>query len=276
MSAIQWTDVTDNLIYIKKPDGTNGGHWCRKISEGCANCYAEKLNKNPGFFSFASGLPYAGAAPEGLTFDVEAIVKWKRVKTPKKRFVCSMTDLFGDWVPEAWQHLVLDAAIAAPKQTIQLLTKRPGIAVHSIKRYLDIRGLIELPSNIWVGTTIENEAALNERSEDVRALSAMARVTWISYEPALEPVDFYSLAKDKCFDWIVVGGESGAKARPCEYRSLTGAVETVRRHNIPVFVKQMGQNPVYDGQAWKLRDRKGGDFSEFPKELQYREFPVIV
>jgi protein gp37 len=273
MTNIQWTDVTENPIAIKKPDGSHGGHWCHKISAGCANCYAEKLNSNPGFFSFASKLPYTGDVPDGLTFDFESITRWKRARTSKKRFICSMTDLFGEWVPIEWQLMIFDAAEGAPKQTIQLLTKRPEIALSSARRWLETRYRESLPSNIWMGVTIEDEAAERARFTPLYDLSMLSN-TWISYEPALTSVDFKKLAQNDMFSWIVVGGESGAKARPCDVRSLIGAVQTAKEYDIPVFVKQMGQNPVYDGKQLVLRDRKGGDFLEFPKELQYREFPI--
>ena len=101
-TRIQWTDATDNPIYLLRPDGSNGGHWCRKVSEGCRECYAESIN-NSGFFSFASHLPYSGEPPANLHFSDAIVNCWARMRTPRKRFVCSMTDLFGEWVPLEWQ-----------------------------------------------------------------------------------------------------------------------------------------------------------------------------
>lgn len=67
-TKIQWTDETDNPIYLRNEDGSHGGHWCRKVSEGCGECYAERINQS-GFFKLASHLPYTGDAPENLHFD---------------------------------------------------------------------------------------------------------------------------------------------------------------------------------------------------------------
>lgn len=113
MTKIQWTDETDNPIYLLREDGSNGGHWCAKKSEGCGECYAETMNRS-GFFGFASHLPYTGEPPQNLHFDESIVQRWARVRSPKKRFVCSMTDLFGEWVLRLWQFNVLDAAAAAP------------------------------------------------------------------------------------------------------------------------------------------------------------------
>jgi len=100
---IQWTDVTDNPIVV-----ADGGWWCKKISEGCANCYAEKLNQN----SFYKGnhTAYSGQPPE-MKLKRELLASWARMRTPKKHFVSSMTDVFGDWVPLKWQLEILDAAV---------------------------------------------------------------------------------------------------------------------------------------------------------------------
>ena len=120
MSKIEWTDETDNPITVK-----GGGHWCRKISEGCANCYAEAINTG-NRFDFASGLTYTGKAPE-LELNYKMLEGWARKRVPKRRFVCSMTDWCGEWIHRDWQISMLDAMISAPSQTFMLLTKRADI-----------------------------------------------------------------------------------------------------------------------------------------------------
>ncbi len=78
-TAIQWTDITDNIIVVK-----NGGWWCKKISEGCVNCYAERLNDNDYFQG--NHLPYTGNVPE-MVLKTDLLVSWKRMRVPKKHFV---------------------------------------------------------------------------------------------------------------------------------------------------------------------------------------------
>ena len=97
------------------------------LDEHSQNCYSKKLNQN----SFFGGnkQPYSGQPPE-LVLDTEAIRKWGFQRKPKKHFVSSMTDVFGEWVPRFWQHEMLDGMFVAPNQIFQILTKR----IRSINR----------------------------------------------------------------------------------------------------------------------------------------------
>jgi protein gp37 len=263
MSNIQWTDVTDNPIHLTKWNGENGGHWCKKISPGCTNCYAEAKNQS-NFFSWASHRFYHGEPPKTLTLNRALIQSWARCRKPKKHFVCSMTDLFGDWVTTEWQFEIFDAMVAAPKQTFQILTKRPQIAFKSIKEYCQINGLVKLPSNIWVGVSVENQRYADERIPIISQVPAHIR--FLSVEPLLEQV-FLSLEN---IGWVIVGGESGSYARPCRVEWIQSVVNQCQKLNVPVFVKQLGAR-----SSITLQDSKGGDISEFPKSLQVRNFPKL-
>lgn len=270
-TLISWTDQTDNPIYIRRPDGSHGGHWCRKVSPGCANCYAEAIN-NSGRFSYASQLPYAGQPP-GLIFDETIVDAWASCRTPKRRFVCSMTDLFGEWVPQEWHFKVFDAAAKAPKQTIQLLTKRPEIAVVSMADWCKARDREKLPSNVWMGVSIEDEQTALKRFDAAICFTEFCEIPWISYEPALGYVDFQHYFAQG-FRWIVLGGESGGNARPCEIGWLFAVIDDAEFTGLSVFVKQVGSNPVWGGEPLKLRDRSGKNIDEFPPGLQIRQFPA--
>lgn len=107
--------------------------------------------------------------------DTEAIRKWGFQRKPKKHFVSSMTDVFGEWVPRFWQHEMLDGMFAAPLQTFQILTKRPEIMFSSVAEWLDSQELNKLPSNIWLGTSIENRRTLEERSQFLSKIPALIR-----------------------------------------------------------------------------------------------------
>src|SRR5688572_19248247 len=122
---IEWTDVTDNIIIVE-----GGGWWCRKISPGCFNCYAARLNLSTYFGG--NKLPYTGEPPK-LILRRDILKSWARQRKAKKHFVASMTDVFGEWVPVEWQFEFLDAMAAAPNQTFQILTKRADImALHVV------------------------------------------------------------------------------------------------------------------------------------------------
>jgi protein gp37 len=200
-SKIEWTDVTDNIIVVE-----SGGWWCRRISPGCDHCYAEGINQNK-FFG-GNGFAYRGAPP-ALKLREDIIEGWARQRKPKKHFVSSMTDVFGDWVPQWMIFRILDGMVAAPRQTFQLLTKRPGVMLREVRAWLASRGLDRLPSNIWAGVTVENQEWADKRREDFEAIPAATK--FVSYEPALGPVNW---AGWEFLSQIISGGESGKGARP--------------------------------------------------------------
>ena len=269
-TKIEWTDKTDNPIHLTKADGSHGGHWCRKLSAGCSKCYAETIYINPGYFRFASGLKYSGKPPENLQFDTDAVEKWKTAKKPWKRFVCSMTDLFGDWVPYEWQRKVFDEAALAPSQTIQLLTKRPDLAALTTTKWLVDNGVTKMPENIWMGVTIEDQQEATNRLPFVNDISHLFHITWVSYEPALTDVDWTPY---DFLDWMVIGGESGSEAREFKLAWAKKALEFCDRNDIPAFMKQMGTNPIGQNGQPKFMGRKGKDMELWPAWAQKREFP---
>jgi len=254
MSKIEWTDETDNPITVK-----GGGHWCRKISEGCANCYAEAINTG-NRFDFASGLTYTGKAPE-LELNYEMLAKWARMRSPKRHFVCSMTDWCGDWVPREWQFAMLDAMIAASNQTFMLLTKRADILSKVVHEYLKQHeefwfrndGNIltcNLPKNIWLGVSVENQKTIDR----LDYLNIIPANTFVSFEPLLEKVELgYHV---NSFDLAIVGAESGKGARPMDEDWVRSLRDEVKAANKAFFYKQRAKNgkkislPELDGKVW--------------------------
>lgn len=165
MSNIQWTNITSNPIHLIREDGTHGGHWCEKISPGCANCYAETQNQS-NYFKFASKKLYTGSPPENLIFDEKVMQELVKMRSPKKVFLGSMTDIFGKWVPDEWIDLIFAYMAIAPQHTFQILTKRP----ERMKEYL--AGKIPLP-NVWFGASWLNlkdrkGGNIDEFPEDLR------------------------------------------------------------------------------------------------------------
>jgi protein gp37 len=183
-----------------------GGWWCRRISPGCDHCYAEGINQNS-FFG-GNGMPYRGAPPI-LRLRQEVIDSWARQRKPKKHFVESMSDVFGEWVPRWMIFQFLDGMAAAPKQTFQLLTKRPDVMLREVRAWLEARGLDSLPPNIWPGVTVENQEWADKRRASFEAVPAQTK--FVSYEPALGPVNWGGW---EFVSQIIGGGESGKGARP--------------------------------------------------------------
>lgn len=310
-TKIAWCDVTDNIIVAE-----GGGWWCRKISPGCANCYAEKLNQSK-FFG-GNKQAYSGNPPV-LKLRMDIIDGWERQRNPKRHFVASMTDVFGEWV--SFQEVVtfMRGMWRAPKQTFQVLTKRPEHMARMIREWLKWDMLAEVPSNIWLGVSVENQEWADKRIPVL--LSIPAKVRFLSVEPMLGPLDlsgffgWYAEKEAKALEssvlkrqllqlgdtpginWVIVGGESGPKARPCEVDWIRSIIRQCSAANVPCFTKQLGShildyqcvsaNPVPDRQRWPdgvigdegerriyIKHSKGGDPSEWPEDLRVREFPV--
>lgn len=268
-TAIEWTDVTDNIIAV---DG--GGWWCRKISPGCANCYAEKLNKNA---FFGGNMANYTGAPPNLILRREILAGWARQRKPKKHFVASMTDVFGDWVPQEWIDEILTAMMLAERQTFQVLTKRPDVANERIRDFLGRKGITHLTANIWIGTSVENQECTDTRIPHL--LSIPAKVRFLSCEPLLGSIEFSDVTKRsdavrqlgrKSLDgihWVICGGESGPKARPMHpawARSLRDQCQAV---GVAFLFKQWGESAP---RIVNPPDKSSGTL-EFPdKEIMTR------
>ncbi len=246
---IEWTDVTDNIIVV-----VGGGWWCRKISEGCTNCYAAKLNQ----IAFFGGnkLPYSGRVPD-IMLRTEVMERWPRLTKPRKHFVASMTDVFGEWVPRHWVFQMLDQMAAAPLQTFQVLTKRPDVALGHIKAWLmEHVDLHELPSNIWIGATVENQKWAVQRIPVLWEIPAAVR--FLSCEPLLGPLDLSPfLERAGGIQWIICGGESGTEARPMHPRWAQSLRDQCEEAGTAFFFKQWG--------TWGLRS--SGSFGAISKTL---------
>ena len=246
MSKIEWTDETDNPITVK-----GGGHWCRKISEGCANCYAEAINTG-NRFDFASGLTYTGKAPD-LELNHKMLEGWAKKRKPKRIFVCSMTDWCGDWIPREWQFAMLDAMAAAPNQTFMLLTKRADILRNLLFHWSETR--IATPLNVWIGVSVENQSTANTRLRFLAEIKTELDFnTFVSFEPLLEPVLIGDVAK--YIDLAIVGAESGKGARPMNEDWVRSLRDEVKAANKAFFYKQRAVNgkkislPELDGKVW--------------------------
>jgi protein gp37 len=358
LSSIEWTDATWNPV-----------RGCSKVSEGCRNCYAMKQAHR---FSGA-GKPYEGltqlvvgkgpqwtGAVRTVPDILEDPLRWR---APRRVFVNSMSDLFHDSVATGFIDRVFAIMAMTPQHTYQVLTKRPGrmeryvqlhdrpLQGHPVQRcidhFIDTSGIATredaglwswpLP-NVWLGTSVEHQAAADERIPHL--LRTPAAVRFLSCEPLLGPVELRQSWRDylegwdtepvhvcggdeqryhrQCpepsqvqterIDWVIAGGESGPGARPCNVEWVRSLVEQCRAAAVPVFVKQMGALPTtsyyddamreeYEAHGWEwpdpidwdidfdgqpsldarvhveLRDRKGGDPSEWPEDIRVREFP---
>ena len=240
---------------------------CTKVSEGCKNCYAERMaNRLQGQFGYPADDPFR------VTLHEDKLDKLKGWEKPRRIFVCSMGDLFHAEVPFDFQRQVFDRMWNFPQHTYLLLTKRPN----QMKDFFQKIGIrtqctaeTELPF-IWLGVTAENQATADERIPVL--LDIPAAVRFVSCEPLLERVDV-SEYLDPCYnafsgdygveerddrpilDWVIVGGETGPGARymdPDWARAIHGACHSA---GTSFFFKKMSNN------------------EKTPLDLMIREFP---
>lgn len=210
-SKIDWTDCTWNPIT-----------GCTKCSAGCLNCYAE---------SMANRLKSMGVNKYKNAFtltlhddDLNEPLKWKK---GKNIFVCSMSDLFHEQVPFSFIDKVLDIIRKTPQHRYQILTKRAS----RMYRYFSNK---EIPSNIWLGVTVECKAS-KDRIDYLRKLNA--KVLFLSCEPLIEDIGELDLNK---IGWVIVGGESGPHARPMKEEWALNIYNQVKDKKKPFFFKQWG------------------------------------
>lgn len=292
-TAIEWTH----------PPGYKGETWnpvtgCTKVSAGCKHCYAE-------------GVAHRWWGDRKFT-DVrchedrlEQPIRWRK---PRCVFVNSMSDLFHEDVPDEFIARVFQEMRCAGKHYFLVLTKRPermkaflegcsnagnlGWITHNgtpPKSYGG-NGLIVGTNKTWplpnvgLGVSVENQATADARIPLL--LRTPAAMRFVSYEPALGPVDFRAdpewlsgemgyLKGGPKLDQIIVGGESGPGARPFNVEWARNTVRQCKAAGVACFVKQLGAN-VHE--TWltnpkDFRSRKGGDPSEWPADIRVQQYP---
>jgi protein gp37 len=295
--------TTTSIEWTRNPDGTAGktwnfiraenlttkgvGHYCEKISPGCANCYAERMQKR-----FRNFIRY-NAADRGkvrLYLDRNVLSEPLRWRKPGNVFPCSMTDLFGGFVPDEWLDSAFAVMALTPHVTYQVLTKR----IDRARAYLSARECrdavgqaaydehgvmftgdpacasdefryLEWPlPNVWIVASVENQDEADRRVPEL--LKTPAAVRGLSCEPLLGPLDLTDInpARDETpdhldalrgvvrtsyptkptgakLDWVIVGGESGAGARPMHPRWARSLRDQCTAAGTPFFFKQWGE-----------------------------------
>jgi len=233
-SSIEWTEATWNPVT-----------GCTKISEGCRNCYAERMAKRlraMGAFNYRNGFK--------LTIHEDALrlpLEWKK---SRRIFVNSMSDLFHHDVPTKFIKKVFAVMKEAKQHQFQILTKRAD-------RLLELDSELIWAPNIWMGVSVEN-ADVVHRIDCLRKISA--EVKFLSIEPLLGPLT--SLKLDG-IDWVIVGGESGPRARPMKEEWVRDIRDQCIASGTAFFFKQWGG--VFKKTTGRLLD--GRTWDDFPRTL---------
>ena len=227
-TKIQWCDETWNPVT-----------GCSPISAGCDHCYAARMAKRlAGRFGYSADDPFKPTLHKGR---LDQPSRWKK---PRRIFVCSMGDLWHPAVPEQWRIRVFWAAAAAPWHTYLFLTKRPP------------RPTFIGEPNWWFGVTYEDTPAAYNRGH-FTFLQGHPECShrFISYEPALEQVEWGGVLSGRKYHWLICGAETGPRARPMNLDWARSARDACRHYHVAFFMKSAGPGIAT------------------PKDLRIREFP---
>jgi protein gp37 len=215
-SSIEWTDATWNPV-----------RGCTKISPGCKNCYASTFAER---FRGVSGHPYEQGFDLRLVPGMlDAPLRWR---ASRNIFVNSMSDLFQEDVPADYVLRVADVMKRADWHVFQVLTKRSQRMRDMLRR--ELRQTSAMP-HIWWGVSVEDRKYGVPRIDHLRDAPAMVR--FLSVEPLLEDLGRINLA---AIDWVIVGGESGPRARPMKSEWVTSILDQCQTAGVPFFFKQWG------------------------------------
>lgn len=288
-TSIEWTDKTwspirervkENAAEIARAKGyaslvaiagKMAGHvgpHCERVSHGCDNCYSD-TNNGRCLPANGTGLPFDRRSRDLVEpfVDERILAQPFGWKSPKRIFVENQSDLFGEWVATQFIDRVFAVASECARHAFQILTKRPDRMLAYVTAD---RPECWLPPNIWLGVSAEDQETADERIPLL--LETPAAIRFVSYEPALGPVDFRSYLPK--LDWIIIGGESGPGARPFDIAWARETIKQCRDAEVACFVKQLGARPYTAGAPVRLKKRKGNNTDEWPMDLCIREFPT--
>jgi protein gp37 len=237
-SEIEWTDATWNPVT-----------GCTKISAGCDSCYAARFSER---FRGVRGHPFETGFD--LTLRPERLRQpfdWRR---PRLIFVNSMSDLFHKDIPHSHVAAVFDTMEEADWHIYQILTKRSSLMVRFVNERYSTR---TAPAHLWLGVSIEDKQAT---SRIVHLQRANASVRFLSIEPLIGPVGRLNL---RGVDWVIVGGESGPRARPMHPEWVIEVRNQCVAAGVAFFFKQWGgRSPKTGGRLLE-----GREWNQFPARL---------
>ena len=227
-SPIGWCDATWNPI--------------TGCLNNCPYCYARKLAEGrlKGRFGYENGFK--------PTLHADRLSQPHKLKKPSKIFVCSMGELFGNWIPQHWFHAVWEVIKANPQHTFQLLTKCPQY----IGAFFECENIEKVPANVWVGVSVTCKADLWRI--DLLRKYVKGGIRFVSFEPLMEDIRNPDLTG---IDWVIIGAETGSRkdrVRPME-TWLENLSAWVHCKGIPLFQKDNIRPHV---QNWS------GLWQEFP------------
>lgn len=267
-TAISWAKYTWNPVT-----------GCTPVSDGCRNCYAKTMAET----RLRGRCGYPADEPFRVTMHPGRLDEPSKMKKPRRIFVCSMGDLFYEKVTDADIDAVMCRIAWATWHTFLVLTKRTERMQDFFSRHCYENGGDPL-SHLWLGVSVEDQATADERIPLL--LDTPAAVRFVSYEPALGPVDFTPYLKNltgwniRALDWLIMGGESGPVARPMDPEWARDTRDQCQAADVPFFFKQWGSSVIFDRMreykdaGYDFDDHKGGHildgrvWDEYPQEAE--------
>lgn len=222
-TEIAWTDSTFNPWW-----------GCTPVGPGCDHCYAAALDKRTGGDYWGADKDYRVLGDRNwakpYTWERGAPRFYKKHGHARRVFCASMADVFDKNSPEGQRERLWRTIKETPSLRWQLLTKRPG----NIRQHLP-KDWAEGYDNVWLGTSVENKKHGIPRIKTLTELPA--RIRFLSIEPLLEDIGIVPLDG---IHWVIVGGESGAKARPMKKEWMLNIRAQCQAAGVPFFFKQWG------------------------------------
>jgi len=285
MSKIQWCDKTINPVI-----------GCKKISPACDNCYAITMSRRLQSMKLRG---YDGVVAKNkeevmdwtgrLNFVPSELLKPKQWKKPKRIFLGSMTDIFHKDIEDQWLSEILNMIIDNPTHVFMILTKRADVMEKRMKEWYT-SSKNKVIKNLWLGVTVENQEQAISRVPYL--LHTIASKRFVSVEPLLEEINLSMLITENGgdrlrtvidpiitgthtvwdgakliietdfnkLDWVIVGGESGSKARPMDPNWVLSIKEKCEQGEVPFFFKQWGEY-IDESQITHKEQYKGNTFS---------------
>lgn len=244
-TKIEWTDKTWNPVT-----------GCTKKSEGCAHCYAEVMARR---LKGMGQVKYRNAFK--LTMHPEDLNEPRKWTKGHNIFVCSMGDLFHEEVPFEFVDKVIEVIRDTPQHRYQILTKR----AERMQEYFSTH---DVPTNAWLGVTVEVQKS-KFRIDCLRELNATVR--FLSCEPLLEDMGEMNL---EGIDWVIVGGESGVKARPMQESWVLNIMSQAKSFRSAFFFKQWGtwgQDGIKRNKHANGKLLQGKVVQNMPKERRLKD-----
>jgi protein gp37 len=235
-TTIEWTDETWNPVT-----------GCVKVSPGCKHCYAERFAERFRGVVSPKGKAHVFHVGFDPTLRPERLRQPLEWKTPRRVFVNSMSDVFGDFVPDEYLASIFEVMRATPQHTYQVLTKRSD----RLERWTKSAPWLAAAPHIWLGVSVEDRDHGLPRVDRLRR--SVAAVRFLSIEPLLEdlgPVDLTAI------DWVIAGGESGPRARPMDPAWVRSVRDQCAAAGVAFFFKQWGGTQKHktgrtlDGRTW--------------------------